>query len=221
MAKNYTMAEAVEIIAKGEDVEAIQDLGKRYPLLLSKVTKVAAKAGEDFVELMGYMPEHLTANKVNKAIKEALVGGEDDSEEVTEEVKPAKKTKKTRKPAKIEEPEEDDVEEDVEEEGDNPYEGKTAVELFQECKDRGIKVKPKRTAKFYMNLLIQDDESKAENAEEDVEDDWEDEEEEAPAPKKSAKKVAAKKSTKKPAAKKAAKKAEPVEEEDDDDDWDI
>ena len=30
MAKNYTLAEAVQIIANGKDVEAITDIGRRY-----------------------------------------------------------------------------------------------------------------------------------------------------------------------------------------------
>ena len=69
MAKNYTFSEAVAIIAAGKDMEAIQDLGRRYPILAQKVGVVATKAGEEFVELMSFMPEYLTANKVNTGIK--------------------------------------------------------------------------------------------------------------------------------------------------------
>lgn len=83
MAKNYTFSEAVEIIAKGTDMEAIADIGKRFPVLAVKVANVAAKAGESFVDLMGYMPEHLTANKVNTVIKNAF-GGTTESDEDAE-----------------------------------------------------------------------------------------------------------------------------------------
>lgn len=78
MAKNYTFAEAVEIIHAGVDHDSIADIGRRYPILLHKVTKVTSKAGADFVDLMGYMPDYLTANKVNTALKNA--GGATESE---------------------------------------------------------------------------------------------------------------------------------------------
>lgn len=71
MAKNYTFAEVVKIINAGADMESITDIGRRYPSLLHKVTKVTTKAGEDFVDLMSYMPDYLTANKVNSALKNA------------------------------------------------------------------------------------------------------------------------------------------------------
>lgn len=100
---------------------------------------------------------------------------------------------------------EDDVEEATDE---NPYSGKTAMELFKECKKRGLKAKPKQKAAFYADLLTKDDQSKSESNDAE-DDDWEDEtEEEKPV-----------KSEKKAPAKKAAKKEEP--EDDDDDDWDI
>lgn len=257
MAKNYTLAEAVEIINKGTDMESIADIGRRYPILLHKVTKVTAKAGEDFVDLMGYMPDYLTANKVNTALKNAVGNTESEAEadgedEPTE--KPVKETKEVeadeteetgtvewnesmsakqlwdilgkagkRKLAKstkkadlveackqafgaVAEAEAEDVEEEADETSEtNPYEGKSAMELFKECKARGIKAAPKKPAKFYADLLIKAD---AEATEETEVDDW-DEEEEKPA-------KPAKKEEKKP-VKKAAKK----EEADDDDDWDI
>lgn len=257
MAKNYTFAEAVEIINAGTDLESIADIGKRYPILLHKVTKVTTKAGEDFVDLMGYMPDYLTANKVNTALKNAGVETEAEGEDDPAE-KPAKETK-AKKEVEANEAEETETEavewnesmsakqlwdllgkagkrklakstkkadlveackqafgavaeaEEVEKEAEetseaNPYEGKSAMELFKECKARGIKAAPKKPAKFYADLLIAAD---AEATEETESDDWDEEEEEKPA-------KPAKKEEKKP-AKKAAKK----EEADDDDDWDI
>lgn len=253
MAKNYTFNEAVQIIANGQDLEAITDIGRRYPVLLNKVTKVAAKAGQDFVDLMGYMPEYLTANKVNSAIKATVqesdgANDEDDTTdapeaaaEATEEVaggaewnenmsakqlwdvlgKAGKRklAKSTKKADLIEackqafggataEAEDADDEEEAAE-SDNPYEGKSAMELFKECKARKIKAAPKKPAKFYADLLIKDDAAKAEaetaKAESDDSDDWNDDEEEAKPAKKAAKST------------KAAKKDEAA----DDDDWDI
>lgn len=106
-----------------------------------------------------------------------------------------------------------EVENDAEEETteDNPYAGKNAMELFKECKKRGIKAKPKQKAAFYVDLLVKDDESKAETSD-DADDDWEDEEEEKPAKNETKKKTS---------TKKAIKKEEPKDDDDDDDDWNI
>lgn len=255
MAKNYTFNEAVKIIAKGTDLEAITDIGRRYPVLAHKIAVVTAKAGEEFVDLMGYMPDYLTANKVNTAIKagitesgsdaedtEAEATTEDAGEDATEATaqwdesmsakqlwdilgkagkrKLAKSTKKADLVeackqafgAATEAEAEDDATEA------NPYEGKSAMELFKECKARKIKAAPKKPAKFYADLLIKDDAAKAEatEAESEEDDDWGDEE--AEAPKKEDKKAAPKASAKGGKAK-AAKKAEA--ESEDDEDWDI
>ena len=258
MAKNYTFNEAVKIIAKGTNLEAITDIGRRYPVLAHKIAVVTAKAGEEFVDLMGYMPDYLTANKVNTAIKagitesgsddedaedtEAEATTEDAGEDATEATaqwdesmsakqlwdilgkagkrKLAKSTKKADLVeackqafgAATEAEAEDDATEA------NPYEGKSAMELFKECKARKIKAAPKKPAKFYADLLIKDDAAKAEatEAESEEDDDWGDEE--AEAPKKEDKNAAPKASAKRGKAK-AAKKA--GAESEDDEDWDI
>lgn len=249
MAKNYTFNEAVKIIAKGTDLEAITDIGRRYPVLAHKIAVVTAKAGEEFVDLMGYMPDYLTANKVNTAIKAGITesGSDEDAEDAEAEAttedagedateataqwdesmsakqlwdilgkagkrKLAKSTKKADLVeackqafgAATEAEAEDDATEA------NPYEGKSAMELFKECKARKIKAAPKKPAKFYADLLIKDDAAKAEatEAESEEDDDWGDEEAEAPKKEKKA-------PDKKPAKKAAAK------DEDEDDDWNI
>lgn len=259
MAKNYTFNEAVKIIAKGTDLEAITDIGRRYPVLATKVAVVAAKAGEEFVDLMGYMPDYLTANKVNTAIKAGITesGSDDEDAEDTEaeattedagedaaeatvqwdESMSAKKlwdilgkagkrklAKSTKKADLVEackqafgaatEAEAEDAKAEDDATENNPYEGKSAMELFKECKARKIKAAPKKHAKFYADLLIKDDTAKAKTteAESEEDDDWGDEETEAS--KKEAKTAA------KGGKAKAAKKAE-AESDDDDDDWDI
>lgn len=253
MAKNYTLNEAVEVIAKGTDMEAIADIGKRFPILAHKIAVVAAKAGESFVDLMGYMPEHLTANKVNTVIKNSLGGvTESDEDEEDTGVKPTteeatesantdyesmsgkelvKLIRKAGKGGLITSKKKADLvalcneifggstdaDEEVEDDAteENPYEGKTAQELFKECKRRGLKAEAKKSAKFYTDLLVKDDAKNADTEEEADTDDWDDEEEVEEAPK--AEKKTSKKAEKK-SEKKAAKKAEV---EDDDDDWDI
>lgn len=261
MAKNYTFSEAVKIIANGTDLEAITDIGRRYPVLATKVAVVAAKAGDTFVDLMNYMPDYLTANKVNTAIKSGITPTESDEtetdadedeapvkvkDEAKEEAeaaetvewnesmsakqlwdllgkagkrKVAKSTKKADLVAackevfgetetKDEVESETEAEETTEADETNPYAGKSAVDLFKECKARKIKAPAKKPAKFYVDLLVKDDADKAAAKSEETEsesDDWGDEE-------------PAKKEEKKPA--KPAKKAE-AESDDEDDDWDI
>ena len=262
MAKNYTFNEAVAIIAAGKDMEAITDIGRRYPVLAHKIAVVAAKAGEEFVDLMGYMPDYLTANKVNTAIKAGITesGSDEDAEDTEAEAttedagedateataqwdesmsakqlwdilgKAGKRklAKSTKKADLLEackqafgaatEAEAEDAEAEDDATEANPYEGKSAMELFKECKARKIKAAPKKPAKFYADLLIKDDAAKAEatEAESEEDDDWGDEE--AEAPKKEDKKAASKASAKGGKAK-ATKKAEA--ESDDDEDWDI
>ena len=263
MAKNYTFNEAVKIIANGTDLEAITDIGRRYPVLAHKIAVVAAKAGEEFVDLMGYMPDYLTANKVNTAIKagitesgsddedaedtEAEATTEDAGEDATEATaqwdesmsakqlwdilgkagkrKLAKSTKKAdlveackQAFGTVTEAEAEDAEAEEATTEANPYEGKSAMELFKECKKRGIKAAPKKPAKFYADLLVKDDaeQAKAANDEPEEDDDWGDEE--AEAPKKEDKKAAPKASAKGGKAE-AVKKAEA--ESEDDEDWDI
>ena len=74
----------------------------------------------------------------------------------------------------------------------------TAMELFKECKKRGIKTEPKQKASVYIKLLEADDAKQ--NASADEDDDWGDDEDEKP-------------------SKPSKKTKKPVE--DDDDDWDI
>ena len=251
MAKNYTFAEAVRIINAGTDMEAITDIGRRYPILMHKVTTVCAKAGEAFVDLMSYMPEYLTANKVNTILKnnagetEATESEETETEEATEATetteteakdyesmsakemwdllgkagkrKLAKSTKKADlveackqafgNGATTEAEAEEGAEEATEEAG--AYDGKSAMELFKECKKRGIQAAPKKPAKFYADLLVKNDAESKNETEAETEDEWDEE------PKKEVKETKTKKSAPK-TEKKATKKAES-----EDDDWDI
>ena len=257
MAKNYTFAEAVAIINDGKDLESIADIGRRYPILMHKVTAVAAVAGEAFVDLMNFMPDYLTANKVNTAMKAAVgeteaTESEDEGDgiekpkkmvEATEEEagtdyenmsakqmwdllgkagkrKLAKSTKKADLVEACKQAfgegatNDDEAETESEETEANPYAGKSAMELFKECKKRGIKAAPKKPAKFYADLLMKNDAESTET-EAESDEDWDDE------PKEEAKEAKAKKAAPK-TEKKAAKKAESkTESEDEDDDWDI
>ena len=262
MAKNYTFAEACAIINEGTNVEAIADIGRRYPVLLHKVSQVTAVAGDKFVDLMGFMPEYLTANKVSTAMKAQATGAEtDDADDETEagetdiaeagenggmpdydsmsakqlwdilgkagKRKTAKSTKKADLVAACKAMHEDNatedntVEDDAEDETEsgNPYEGKSAMDLFKECKKRGIKAAPKKAAKYYVDLLLKADaESKDNDDAAEDEEDWGDDE---AAEEKETKST--KKSDKAPKAEKTEKKSgkKAASEDDGDEDWDI
>lgn len=233
--KNYTLKEAVEIIAEGKDLEAIADLGKRFPIFSIKIAKLTAKAEKEIIDLMQYMPEYLTIKKVNNAVKtvndskaeaedateaENKPAEEETAKEVEEpeekENKPVEPKKRGRKPkakAKAVAVEDEADEEPAEaEETANNYEGEKAVDLFKLCKSRGLKVTTKKSAKYYIDVLKKDDEAKAkaeakkaEEAEDATEDDNDDWDIEDEP-----------KEVKKP------KKSAPIEEdEDDDESWDI
>lgn len=256
MATNYTFAQACAIINEGTNIEAITDIGRRYPVLLHKVTQVTTLAGDKFIDLMNFMPDYLTANKVNSAMKAAAGttttdAGDDEpkNEETTEageaedgipdydsmpskqlweilgkagKRKLAKSTKKSDLVAACKamheagtEAEEDTTEEtENETETGNPYDGKSAMDLFKLCKQRGIKAVPKKPAKFYADLLTKADAETKDSG--DSEDDWDEDATEEPKEEV--------KSTKKPAktgkAKAEAPKAK-AKEDDGDDDWDI
>lgn len=82
--------------------------------------------------------------------------------------------KKAGKSSKKAESEDDWDNWDDEEDESNPYEGKTAKELFKMCTDRGIKTKPRQSADAYVKLLQKADEAEADTESEDDEDeDWE------------------------------------------------
>lgn len=110
---------------------------------------------------------------------------EDEEEDYEEEEKTAKKAapKKTTltKKAPSKEVEEDDEDADWGDEGDEApdYSEMSARELYGECKNRKIECKSKMPAKYYINLLEEDDKANEDWGDEDKDEDdasWEDEE---------------------------------------------
>lgn len=172
MAKNYTPKELFNVIVDGTDIEALSDIGRRYPLLTVKLAKLAPVAG-DVAVVLGALPDYLSARKLEKTLRggapeatdEAEAEADTEDEAVVEE-KPAPK-KRGRKPKAKPEPE--PVQEEDDEAG--KYAGIPAPKLFQECKKRGIKAAPKKPAEFYVKLLEEDDASAS--TEDDGNEDWE------------------------------------------------
>lgn len=234
--KNWTVKEAAKVIRENKDTEAIKEIVKHFPLF---AVIVAAK---DFDGLTDAMPEHMTVRKIENELnsgstvadediedgedqEENAEGGEDqDLNAMTKNELIALCEKKGLKVQKHQKPKQYYIDalngaggEDTDATGDDEEEEEDPVALYKKCKKAGLKVAPKKSAKYYKDQL-----AKAEEAEEgtDDEDDWDDdEEEEEKSVKKTAKKAPAKNGAKKP-----AKKAEPEEDEDEDEDedeWDI
>lgn len=230
--KNWTVKEAAKVIRENKDAEAVKEIVKHFPLFAVIV------AGKDFDGLTDAMPEHMTVRKIENELNNGSTGDVEDDENQAEDDTAAedlenmstkqlialcgKRGIKVPKYGKnkqfyldalngaVDEDEDTDAEETEEEEED-------PVALYKKCKKAGLKVAPKKSAKYYKDQLAK---AAAEEDDTDDEDDWDDEEEEEKHAKKTPKKAPAKKGAKKP-----AKKSEPEEDDDEDDEdedeWDI
>ena len=179
MARNYSTAEAVKILFEGTDTESVLDLHRRFPLFTHKAMLAIANGGKDLVEFAAGVPEYVTARKFERALTAVDEGGEpadgdDDAapfeEDAVEEEKPEPKKRDRKKAEPEKEPVEESKQDEEESEDDGKYAGMNAMELFKECKKRGIKAAPKKPAKHYIELLEKDD-AKPE-ADDDEDDDW-------------------------------------------------
>lgn len=183
------------------DVEQISEIAKRYPLPFAKIAKACAIAPDAMAEVAELVDDATTGVKMNGKAKAAWGAEGDskptsaepepdtqDDEEKAEEA-PRKRRGRPRKaaaeqpaeeaekptpkrrgrPKKVAEP--DPEPEQEEEESENPYEGMKAPELYKECKQRGIEVKPRQKAQVYIDLLIENDNAPDE-VDSDDEDDW-------------------------------------------------
>ena len=171
MAKNYTPKELFDVIVDGTDIDALTDIGRRYPLLSVKLAKLV-NVSDQVAEILSALPEYLSARKLEKTIRGGASETTDEAEvevedEAVEEEKPAPK-KRGRKPKAVVEAE-PEAEPEVTDGG--KYDGIPAPKLFQECKKRGIKAAPKKPAEFYIKLLEEADAS-ASNTEDDGDEDW-------------------------------------------------
>ena len=150
MAKNWKVGEAVKAIKSGNKAD-ILDIGRRFPLFAN----LAAQLNDAGVQLLDCIPEYVSARKLESVLKGDVQPTEEEEETEVEE-KPAKK--KAPAKAKASKKEEEDE-----------YSGKSAKELYDMCKEAGLKVKPKQTKEVYIEAL-----KSAENeVEEDDDDDWE------------------------------------------------
>lgn len=239
--RNWTIKEAIEGI-NANDTVAIKEISKHFPEFFLAVAR------NDMAALAAMMPEKFTVRRLVAAGAATNEAADTDEGETNEAVADdadlsAMSTKelialcgqrgiKVPKYGKNKqfyldalgaaadgEGDEPESGEDEEDKGTNPYEGKSAMELFKECKKRGLKAEPKKKAAYYAELLTKDDvKANGEDADGDDED-WGDDEADEEPKKAPAKKAPAKKSPAKKESKPATKAK--AQAEDDDDDWDI
>ena len=83
MAKNWNFTEALEVIKKGKDHEAIADIARRFPVFAVLAAKTVTGDAEALMELVSYLPEYNTVGKVNTRIKEGtkIELSDDDTED--------------------------------------------------------------------------------------------------------------------------------------------
>lgn len=177
MARSYTIGEAAKILADGKDFEAVGDLGRRFPIFTNKFMQAMTGNKDAIVEFVGYIPDYVNPRKMEKLIVSDAGESSDEGEVVEEEQTSKEKVEEEQKPKKRRaskakaEPEPVAEESDDEEQQDGKYAGKNAMELFKECKKRGIKAQPKKPVKYYIELLEEDDEVVASESKDDADDD--------------------------------------------------
>lgn len=229
--RNWTIKEAVEAINKN-DTAAIKEISKHFPMFFLAIAR------NDLQALAAMMPEKFTVRRLVMVDAAADADADEteaepekaDDSDVDLSAMSTKELMKLCDKRGIKVPHygknkqfyldalngnagNDEASEDADAEDDaDPYEGKTAMELFKECKKRGIKAEPKQKAAVYAKLLKADD-AKSDEAD-DSDDGWGDEEDE----KEPAEKKGAAKSGKGSKSAKSKKEEKPA---DDDDEWDI
>lgn len=177
MAQSYTLGEAAKILAEGKDFEAVGDLHRRFPIFTHKLMNAMSGDKDAVVEFMSYIPDYVNPRKVEKVITADPVEQPEEDAETESEPQPDKEkpTPKKRRARKADEEAESESEAEADEEqNDGKYAGKNAMELFKECKKRGIKAAPKKPVKYYIELLEKDDAAvEADTADSnDDDDDW-------------------------------------------------
>ena len=177
MAQSYTLGEAAKILAEGKDFEAVGDLHRRFPIFTHKLMNAMSGDKDAVVEFMSYIPDYVNPRKVEKVITADPVEQPEEDAETESEPQPDKEkpTPKKRRARKADEEAESESEVEADEEqNDGKYAGKNAMELFKDCKKRGVKAAPKKPVKYYIELLEKDDAAvEADTADSnDDDDDW-------------------------------------------------
>lgn len=129
--------------------------------------------------------EQALLKMIDKAWPAEDTGDDDDEDEAPKKKRGPKKSggkTKTKKSYDEDEDEDDDYTDedfdDEDEDDSDEYEDMSPKELFNLCKKRKLDAAPKKSAKYYINILREADEAESDwGDDDDEEDDWEDEDE--------------------------------------------
>jgi hypothetical protein len=146
MAISWKVSEAIVEIQNGNK-EAIQDIGKRFPLFANLAARVNSEAA---IEIFKACPDYLTVRKVEDVLKEGVNSDSDSDSDVDNdnaEEKPKQEKVKNNTSA---------------DSADNEYQSKSSNELYKMLSARGLTKGRKFSKKADMiEALIADDEKKA------------------------------------------------------------
>jgi hypothetical protein len=115
----------------------------------------------------------LSEKAILKYINQAYPVDSQDDDEDEEDYSPKKYMGKNKKSSNSQNTRSQDDDWD-DEEGGTDYSEMSARELYNLCDDRGIDCKPKKSQKYYINLLEEDDKAH-DDWDDEEEDEWEDE----------------------------------------------
>ena len=120
MAKNWTAAEAAQVLVEGTDTASIRDIGHRFPSFAYLVVKLGSSA----MDVFSVIPEAITTRKFDSWLKgpsdaKSKADSEDDEDEEEEEKEKPKKKGKRGRPAKKSKPVDDDDDDDEDEDDDD------------------------------------------------------------------------------------------------------
>lgn len=171
-------------------IPALMAMYENYGTLLDRdfvITKTGKQQNTSFSVVP--MDKNKFRNEKAKALSEKAIlkyvdkaypadGTEDDDDD--EDYMPSKKKKNKKADTKKKHQDEDYDDDELpfdEEDGDEAdYEDMSAKELYKLCKERDIECKPKKSEKYYINLLKEDDKAHDDWEDgDDEDDDWDDE----------------------------------------------
>jgi hypothetical protein len=161
MAINWKASEAIVKIQEG-DKEAIQDIGKRFPLFANLAAKVQDQSA---VEILSACPDYLTVRKIEDVLKNG-VKAEDEASDASEDDAEAEDEKPVKTKAKVEKATTAETEDD-----DNDYESKSSQQLYKILASRGLTKGKRFSKKADMIEALKADDAKSGGA--DVEDETE------------------------------------------------
>jgi hypothetical protein len=147
-----------QLVGMYEAYETLTDRDYVISQTGKQTTKQFSVVPMDKVRFRNKKAKPYSEDKLLELLGKAYPVNEEDATEIS------KKNGKKKTSKKQEEPDDDDDDDEV-----NEYEGLSAKELYIECKERGLKVQPKKKAQYYIDLLEEDD-AKGDD------DDWEDDE---------------------------------------------